>query len=107
MFQNAGDTNRGISVTVSTSAAVRLYTSDSRDREIMLQNPSTSYFIFVATYAFTSTSSGPRATIPRATTERYGEFVTNATADIWGLLESAAGSVTQEVLGWAEKDSRD
>ena len=105
--QNAGDRAEGVSITVGTTTPVLVYTSTAKHREVLLINQSTSYFLYIGTHSAVSASSGPRAVIPKATTERPGSFLTNATANIYAIYESSAGGALLEVLGWIEFDKGD
>ena len=103
VFQNSGDQAVGISVSVSAVTPTHVYDPTDNgvdDREVLLQNTSTSVYIYCSTSSTGFTvSSGPRFALPPAPTG----FTTNGTFDIWCL--SASGTI--EVIGSAEFNGKD
>lgn len=103
IFQDSGDTASAFAVNVGTTTPVKIYTSDRRHREVLIQNTSEDYKVYLGTHSAVSATSGSRAVIPTFPTA----FVTNGIADIWAIAESAAGADGVDVVGWIEYDSRD
>lgn len=106
-FLTTGDMAEGISVSVGTTTPVLVYDSNNTgkwDREILLQNTSTSYDIYCSTSnsGFTATS-GPRWLLPKNPTAYWS----NTRSDIWCLAEPSAGSTEIDVVGEVNFDSRD
>lgn len=101
-FLNTGETAQGISVTISSVTASLLYLGNRNDREILLQNSSSLYSIYIGTFSSVKYNSGPRVKIPA-----NSSFVTDNTNSLYGIVDSTAGASTVEVLGWVEYDLKD
>jgi len=106
-FITTGDNAVCFSVTVDTSSPVQVYDSNSTgkwDREILIQNTSSTYDMYCSTSStgFTA-SSGNRFLLPK----NPSGFTTNGRYDIYCILETSAGSGTADVTGVIEYDSRD
>jgi hypothetical protein len=106
-FLTTGDQAICFSVSVDTSTPVLVYDSNSTgkwDREVLLQNTSSTYDIYCSTSGtgFTATS-GPRFLLPK----NPSGFTTNNRGDIWCLVESGAGSTTIDVVGIIEYSLKD
>ena len=105
-FLTTGDNAVCFSVAVDTSTPVLVYDSNSTgkwDREILIQNFSSTYEIMCGTHSGVSFSSGPRFLLPLNPTA----FSTNGRYDIWCILNPDAGSSSVEVGGVIEWDSKD
>lgn len=101
-FQNSGNRASGISVTVSSTSATQVYSSNENHREILLQNTSESYSIHCGTFsAVTATSGIKRWILPKFPTA----FATNGYYSIYCIVEPGGSSV--EIVGSAEYDSKD
>lgn len=102
VFNDTGNKSIPFSASVGTTTAVNFYSGQDYDRELFIQNPSSSYKLYIATYPLTSTTSGPRLLL-RASQDMW---IDNS-SDWYGLFESAAGSGTIEILGSVERHNRD
>lgn len=101
VMQNSGDKASGISVTVSSTSATQVYSTQNKHREILLQNTSSSYYVYCGTFSAVNASSGPRWMLPPKPTG----FTTNGYYSIYCIGEPDATSI--EIIGSAEYDSKD
>lgn len=105
-FLTTGDSAVAFSVTVDSSAPVLVYDSNSTgkwDREILIQNTSTSYDIYCGTFSAMSASSGPRFLLPK----NPSSLTTNVRADFYCIAEPSAGATTIDVIGLIEFSTKD
>jgi len=100
--QNSGDTGNGISVSVSSTSATKVYTGAAKHREILLQNTNSTYVVYCGTHSAVTASSGPRWAL---WTKPSGNYTSNGTFSIWCIGESGAPSI--EILGSVEYDAKD
>lgn len=104
VFQSAGDRATPFSVSVGSTTPVKVYTQDLRDREILLQNTDSTYYVHCGTYSSVNATSGtPRFLLPPKPTA----LTTNASFSIWCVADPAAGSASIEIVGEVERDRRD
>lgn len=103
VFQNAGTQLVAFSVNVTTGVPIQLYSFSTRHREITIQNPSSTFLLYVGT------SSAVNATVgtPRLFVPPLGTMTIRSTVSLWGIYETAAGAGTKEVLGSYELDPKD
>ncbi len=103
IYKNDGDKGIPFAVSIGTTTPVKVYSSDARDREILIQSESTTYYLYCSTYSTVSSSSGNRFWVP----PKPGSLTTNSTYSLWCILESAAGSSVISVLGSVDRDAKD
>ena len=102
VFQHTGDRGFPFTVSVGTTTPVRLYTSEARDREILFQSTSATYYIYCGTHSAVSATSGTRFWIP----PKPSALFTNAYYNLWCISESAAAGAV-ELIGVVDRDSKD
>jgi hypothetical protein len=99
--QNAGNKTLGISVNVTSTTVIQVYTGVEYHREIFLENTNSTYLVYCGTSSSITATSGPRWYL----SPKPSGFTTNATSNIYCIGEVGAPSI--EVLGSREFDYKD
>lgn len=100
VFINTGTNATGISVTVSSTTPSLVYSADLNDREILLQNTSSTFTVWIGTSTGFTATSGPRMKL-RASQD----VTTDCTTNLYVIVDTA-GTAT-EITGWVEYDPKD
>lgn len=100
--QNSGNRARGISVTVTSTTATQVFSSDDNAREVLLQNTNSTFYVHCGSFSAVVASTGtPRWVLP----PKPVSFTTNGTYSIYCIGEPGAGSI--EIIGSKEFDLKD
>lgn len=99
--QNSGDRTSGISVTIDAISATQVYSANPKDREILLQNTDSTYYVYCGTFSAVTATTGKRWILP----PKPAALTTNANSSVYCIAESGASSI--EILGSVEYDSKD
>jgi hypothetical protein len=94
IFQDSGSNTLYFTATVTAASAVKVYDSNTDDREIVIQNTSSSYAVYIGSSSSVAAASGPRLKIPT-----NGTYTTHNNGTIWAIAESGGSA---EILGSVE-----
>ena len=105
-FVDDGDTRETYTVLVGTTTPIQIYfstwTQSINHRNLLFQNDSADYRVYIGTHANVAFDSGDRWFIPAG-----GSWTTQSKDDTWAIFHSDLGASTEEVFGFFERDTKD
>lgn len=100
VFINTGTKATGISVSVNTTSPTLVYSADNNDREILLQNTSSTFAVWIGTSTSFTATTGPRMKLRPSQ-----DVTTDCTTNLYVIVDT--GGSTTEMTGWVEFDPKD